>query len=423
MLRKQLSALLNKQEAVLNTAITENRAMTTEELETYNGYQAEITNLEATIAIQDARAEREEIDNTVVTETVTAAVDDGKVTPFKNFASQLWAIKNAAINGVVSPKLAQINNAALGGNEGVPSEGGYLVQTDFAATILNTAANSGQILPRVDRFEVSGNSNRVEWTEIDETSVATTVYGGVQVYWAAEAASVTASKPKLISKELKLEKLMGIAYATFELDADSNFTSQLYTKAFTLAITRELENCVVSGNGAGKPLGFLNSGSLISVAKESAQVAETVVFENIVKMYNRTINKASAGLAWLVHPDVATQFAFMTFPVGTGGVPVYLQEAKQDDMSTVFGKAVIESDQCSALGSVGDINLVDLSQYMLITKGGVISDTSIHVQFLTAENCFRFIFRANGMPKRDKALTIKNSSTARSAFVALAVRA
>jgi HK97 family phage major capsid protein len=346
---------------------------------------------------------------------------------FDNFADQLWAVKNAAVNGHVDDRLARLNNQitnASGANEMLPEEGGYVVQTDFATNMMDSAISAGQILSKVDKYEIKGNSNRVEFTEIDESSVATTVYGGVQVYWASEAAAVTATKPKLKEVEIKLQKLMGIAYATYELDNDSNFTSQLYSKAFTLAIQRELESCVVGGNGAGKPLGFLVNKSLISVAIETGQTIAggAVNWNNIVKMYNRALNSDDPNYVWLIHPDVSGLLDFLSFPVGTGGVPVYLPASLPGAVSTMKGHSIVQSDQCSAIGTVGDINYVDLSQYMLITKGGVQADSSIHVQFLTAENCFRFIFRANGQPKKNKALTIKNSSNTRSSFVSLAAR-
>jgi HK97 family phage major capsid protein len=346
---------------------------------------------------------------------------------FDNFADQLKAVRNAAINGTVDQRLAKLNaqNAALGANESNPDEGGYAVQSDFAGAMLETASKSGDILSRVDRYEISGPANRVAWTEIDESDISTTVYGGVQVYWAAEAASVTAKKPKLTEKELKLQKLMGVAYATYELENDSNFISQLYTKAFNEAIQRELESCIVStvGTGAGKPTSIMKGGAYIQVAKETGQAADTVSWENIVKMYNRAFRPSSAGYIWLMHDDVSEQLDFLSFPIGTGGVPVYLPAALAGSVPTLKSKPVVTSDQCSALGDLGDINYVDLSQYMLIVKGGVQADTSMHVQFLTAENCYRFIFRANGMPKRNKALTIKNSSNPRSPYVGLAERA
>lgn len=416
-----LKAKLNEQNSILAKATAEGRGMNTEELAFYDKLEVEIVNLEKTIELQ-AKADTREIENKTAVNTPIFIQPKDNVQPklFKNIVEQLKAVKDAATNGRVDPRLSQINNAASGMSEGVGADGGFAVQSDFASLMMETAAKSGNILPLLDTYDITSSSNSVEWVDIDETSVATTVYGGVQVYWAAEAGTATATKPKLIEKEMKLEKLMGIAYSTYELDADSSFISDLYTRAFTTAIQRELENTVISGVGAGKPLGFLKGGALISVAKESGQVAGTVLYENIVKMYNRALDKNTS--VWLLHPDVQQELDFLQFPVGVGGVPVYLQASSMGTLATLKGRPIIESDACSALGIVGDINFVDLSQYMLIKKGGVLADTSMHVQFLAAENCFRFIFRANGMPKKNSALTIKNSSNTRSSFVTLATR-
>ena len=65
---------------------------------------------------------------------------------------------------------------------------------------------------------------------------------------------------------------------------------------------------------------------------------------------------------------------------------------------------------------------MDPFQYILLTKGAAKQDWSIHVEFLTDQNCFRMVFRCNGTPKVSKPLTIKNSTKPRSPFVALANR-
>jgi HK97 family phage major capsid protein len=345
---------------------------------------------------------------------------------FKNFGEQLKAIKDVQTGGRRDERLDYLNKEysnALGGNEGIGSEGGFAVQTDFAGNMMSTAAKSGNILPLVDQYEVGAGANGVKWVDVDETSVATSVFGGIQTYWQAEASTMTASKPKLIEKEMKLQKLMGLAYATMELDEDSGFMSDLYTRGFTLAIQRELEAAIISGNGVGKPLGILTSGAKVTVAKETNQTAATVVWENLSKMYNRLINKDTASNpVWLMHPDVQEQLDFLQFPVGTGGVPVYLPASIDGKLSTLKGKPIIETDHCSALGTEGDIFFANLKDYMLILKGGVRQDTSMHVQFLTGENAFRFIFRANGMPKYSKTVSLKNSSNARSSIISLATR-
>lgn len=341
---------------------------------------------------------------------------------FRNFGEQLVAIKNQAVTGHIDERQMKLEKEcrALGMNTVIGSEGGLAIQTDFAGMMMESAATAGNILPLVDRYDISGNSNSVEWVDIDETSVATTVFGGVQVYWAGEATSVTATNPKLLEKELKLQKLMGVAYATHELEQNSNFVSDLYSRAFQTAINRELEACIIAGNGVGKPLGMQVGAGAISVAKESGQPAETVLYENVIKMYNRAIDPQKS--VWVNHPDVNEQLDFLQFPVGVGGVPIYLQQSSIGTLSSLKGRPIVPTDHCAALGTVGDINFVDFSDYMMIFKGGLQQDYSIHVQFLTAQNCFRFIFYANGMPKRSSALTIKNSSKTRSSCVKLATR-
>jgi len=350
------------------------------------------------------------------------ARSDKKLKLFRNFGEQLGAIKRQATTGMVDERQARIDKEcrALGMNTNIGSEGGLAIQTDFAGMMMETAATSGNILPLVDRYDISGSSNSVEWVDIDESSVATTVFGGVQVYWAGEATAVTATQPKLLERELKLQKLMGVAYVTHEMEQNSNFVSDLLSRAFQTAINRELESTILGGNGVGKPLGMQNGGGAISIAKETGQASGTIVYENATKMYNRAINKQKS--VWIMHPDCQEQFDFMAVPVGVGGVPVYLPATSMGSLSTLKGRPIIETDHCAALGTVGDINFVDLSDYMMIFKGGLQQDYSIHVQFLTAQNCFRFMFYANGMPKRTNSLTIKNSANPRSSCVKLATR-
>lgn len=342
---------------------------------------------------------------------------------FRNFGEQLAAIKAGAQNGTIDERQQKLQNESrsiLGMNTTIGSEGGLAIQTDFAGMMMESAATQGNILPLVDRYDVSGNSNAVNWVDIDETSVATTVFGGVQVYWAGEASSVTAKTPKLVERELKLLKLMGTAYATHEMESNSSFVSDLYQRAFQTAINRELEACILTGTGAGKPLGIINGPAAVSVAKETGQAAATIVWENVGKIYNRALSKVNG--VWVIHPDCNTELDNLVLPIGVGGVPVTLSAAQGGTVTNLKGRPIVESDHCSALGTVGDINFVDFSQYMMIFKGGLQQDYSIHVQFLTAQNCFRFIFYANGMPKQSSALTIKNSSNTRSACVKLATR-
>lgn len=349
--------------------------------------------------------------------------------PFANLGEQLRAIYYAAVDRSrpVDKRLLRINEkrAILGMNEQIGSEGGFALQEDFAGSMFESAVSAGAVASRVSSYPVSSNANAAKWLELDETDVSTTVFGGVQVYWAAEGASSTATKPKLVERKLELEKLFGLAYASGELLEDTAFVTALYENAFRTAIARKLDIDILNGTGVGQPLGILNSDITVEVPKEAGQAAATVVYQNLVKMWTRFDTRYRGESIWWVHPDVEQQLMMMEFPVGTGGVPVFMPPggASASPYSTLLGRPVVPTDACAALGTAGDIILAAPSEYMLITKGQTRSDVSIHVQFLTDQQAFRYIYRVNGKPKKSTALTIRNSSNTRSPFVTVAARA
>lgn len=346
---------------------------------------------------------------------------DKKTTPFASLGEQLRAVMLAA-KGTPDNRLAAVNEAQ-GVNTQTGTDGAFAIQEDFAGTIIETAATTGDILSRVDSYTSGAASNAVRFMTCDETDVSESVYGGVQAYWASEAASVNASKPKFYETKIDLEKLMAFIYITDEALEDMPFMSGLLNNAMATAANRLLEGAVVDGDGVGKPLGILHAPSLVTVDKESAQT-EILTFKNIARMYGRILPRSKANAVWVMHPDLAEELPFLTLPIGTGGVPVYLPPtgATGSPYATLYGKPIIETDHMAAVGKKGDIGLFDLKQYMLLRKGTVKQDMSIHVEFLTAQNCFRLQLRAGGAPKGKSTVKLKNSKVQRSPFIVLGDR-
>lgn len=339
---------------------------------------------------------------------------------FNSLGEQLQAIYNVKY-GQVDNRLIKATNAIKGGSEGVGTDGGFVVQEDFAGTILNTAAEAGEILKRVDRYTISSNANMAKWIMVDENDITETVFGGVQTYWTSEGATVAASKPQFREMRLELEKVMGLAYATEELLQDASFMSGFYERAFSLAVNRLLESAIIGGDGAGKPLGILNSPALVTVSKETQQAAKTVNAENFLNMWSRCLFQNRANTVWLLHPDLESQLSQLKI----GNELIWMPEGgiSGSMYQTILGRPVIFNDQCSEIGTPGDVSLLDLSQYMLLTKGTAKQDWSMHVEFLSDQMCFRIVLRVNGAPKLNKPITLKNSTKTRSPFVTLAARA
>ena len=354
--------------------------------------------------------------------------DRGDSTPssgFQNLGDFAIAVaRGSTPGGQIDDRLRNIQ-AASGTNEAIPSEGGFLVGTDLAKPLLNQVFESGQVAKRCNRVPISGGANSIKLPCIDETSrVNGSRWGGIQSYWSAEAATTTATKPKFRQLELNLKKLFGLCYATEELLQDSAALNAVLSQAFTEEMAFKLDDAIINGTGAGQPLGILNSDALVTVAKEAGQDAKTVVFENIVKMYERMPGRSRKNAVWLLNNDIESQLFSMSLSVGTGGSSVYLPggNVNESPFSTLFGRPVIPIEQCATLGTVGDIIFADPSMYILAEKGGVQPASSIHVRFIYDEQTFRWTLRVDGQPVIAAPLTPYKGANTLSPFVALAAR-
>ena len=168
------------------------------------------------------------------------------------------------------------------------------------------------------------------------------------------------------------------------------------------------------------------SPALVTVAKEAGQPAATLQPENIIKMWSRCYNRSRLNSVWFINQDIEPQLFTLAIQVGTGGGTVYMPPGglSSQPYGTLFGRPVIPIEQCATLGTTGDIVLADMSQYLLIDKGGVQSASSIHVRFVNDESVFRFVYRVDGQPIWHSPLTpYKGSSNTVSPFITLATRA
>lgn len=314
--------------------------------------------------------------------------------------------------------------AATGAGESVPSDGGFLVQTDFRTDLMSRMNDTGDVLRLVTRLPVSANANGAKLPAIDETSrVNGSRWGGVNAYWRDEGATAPASRPKFRTIELNLKKLLAFMYASDELLADTALLGAVARQAFAEELTFKGEEAIIRGTGAGQPLGILNSGAVISITPESGQGATSWRTQNILDMWSAMPRRGRSTAVWLINQEIEPQLYPLTIGSGTAVSALYFAPGTQLNATTngrLLGRPVIPIEQCSALGTAGDMILADLSDYILIEKGGVQADESMHVNFLYDEMTFRFIWRIDGQPATRTPLTPYLGSRTQSPYVVLA---
>lgn len=405
--------------AVLNKAEAEDRFLSEEEQKDIDKYEEEIRAWDESIGRAEKLLAIEPEDRSTEKPEVkpTPAKDNEK--RFSSFGEQLMAAYRAAMpGGKVDERLS--TRAASGLNETTPSDGGFLVQQDFVTELLKRTYETGILASKVKKIPISTNANGMKINAIDEDSRANgSRWGGVQTYWEGEADELTASKPKFRQMELSLKKLTGLCYATDELLQDAAALEAVIRQAFAEEFGFKIDDAILSGSGEGEPLGILNSGAIVTVAKEASQT-DTITVENLIKMWNRLWSRSRANAVWYINQELEPYL----YTLKIGDKPVYIPAGglSEKPYGTLFGRPVVPIEQCSAAGEVGDIILADIGQYLLIDKGGVKSASSIHVRFLYDENVFRFIYRVDGKPIWTKPLTPYKGSATVSPFVTLAKR-
>jgi HK97 family phage major capsid protein len=426
--KEDIKSIMKKAADIDAKAIAESRDLTDDELNIKNEIFDTVEELNKTIATL-SRQDRvnsllEGGESVTIQRDKTVANLRDKKDKFNSLGEQMAAVMNAGLPGKnVDPRLW---NAASGLNETVPSEGGFLVQTDFAQELLQDVIATGILAPKCRRITISGNSNATKINGIDETSRVSTRYGGVVSYWEGEADQFTTKKPKFRQIELTLKKLTGLCYATDENLQDSVQLEGIIRESFNGEFGFQIDDGIINGTGAGQFLGILNAGCLVSVSKETGQKAATIVAENVIKMSSRIFASSYQNSVWYVNQNTLPQLYTMSIAVGTGGQLVFTPPGglSQAPYGTLLGRPVVPIEQAASLGTVGDIILADLSKgYILAEKGGIQSAMSVHVRFEYAESVFRFLLRLDGQPVRAAALTPYKGSETLSHFVALATRA
>lgn len=408
-MRKQIADL--KKEGL---ALLDGRALTPEEETRSGAIETELSSLNAKV---DARAKLLDIKDEVPGDNIQVLPAE----KFRSIGEQLLAVRDWEVTGRQDRRLVEIR-AATGMSEGIPADGGFAVQTDFASGLLEKTYIDSPILNKIMRIPVTTNANSMKLPAIQESS-RTDGYrqGGIRAYWTGEAVASTKSGTKLSTVDLELKKLTGYCALTEELKMDAPALSAWIGPAFKREFSFKILDAIVNGSGVGQPLGILNAPCAVTITAETGQGAATIVGQNIIKMWAARFGPNAANYIWMINQDIEPQLYTVTIDAGANAVPVYMPAGGISGAmyGSLFTRAVIPVEQCATLGTAGDIILFDPSQYIMIEKGDIQSASSIHVKFLEGEELFRFVYRCDGAPWWNNYLTPYKGSNYMSPVVVL----
>lgn len=346
------------------------------------------------------------------------AVLDSEFANAGEFIHAAWHLNN---NAELQQKMASLRNAY---SSVVPADGGFLVPETLRSQLLEIALEMAVVRSRAT--VVPMETARVPFPMIDSTTNVGSVMGGMIAYWGEESAALTDASPKFGRATLDAKKLTGLSVVPNELLADSLVSfAALVERLWPQALAFFEDVAFMSGTGVGEPLGFLGAGNAagVAVTKESGQAADTIVVENVIKMYSRMLPSSLSRGIWICSPEAIPELFTMALSVGTGGGPVMLTNVAGPAPMTIFGRPLVVSEKAGRLGDRSDLAFVDLSYYLIGDRQTMTASSSTDWKFGNDQTAFRIIQRVDGRPWLQSAITPQNGGPTLSPFVEIEARA
>ncbi len=454
-LREERSKKIADADALYNKAKSETRDLTDEESEQFDNLMGEAESLAEEIGKLEVAEERAERLNTAKEQATrskgrkTQAGDPGKTSirmgdspedkeyrtfGFKSLGEFAHSVARGSQRGIVpDDRFAEMRVARARAEqreapsnylqESVGADGGFAIPPDFRVEIMQKYDEIDSLVARTDQMNTRGN--QVTGLSFDAAPWETDADKDIVPLPTPEGGLKPQSRIAIDTWDVKLNKITALVKVSDELLEDAPAIESLIRSRVPLKFDYETANQILRGTGVGQALGIFNSGALITVPKESGQSADSVVWQNIVKMWGRMPAGRRSRAVWLVSPEVEASLPLMGFEGTATGTPLYLgpNGLSGSPFGTLLGRPVIAHEMMNQLGDKGDILLADLSQYLTVIKGGLQAATSIHLHFDYDITTFRFVLRFGGRPWWSTPMQPRVGSNTYSPFVTLAERA
>lgn len=263
--------------------------------------------------------------------------------------------KKAFWNVTRNPRTATAINAL---QEGVDSEGGYLVPDEFERTLIKGLEEENIIRSKAHVFTTSAGDRKIPI--VTSTGTAS---------WVDEEGTITESDTSFGQQLIGAHKVATLIKVSEELLQDSAFNLEEYFKSeFARRIGNAEENAFLTGNGTGKPTGILDdtygAGIGVTTASSTAISADEIIdlFYSLKAPYRK-------NAIWVLND---TTIKLIRKLKDSNGQYLWQPALRDGEFDTILGKRIFTSAFAPEVAAGNKtIAFGDLSYYWIGDRQGI----------------------------------------------------
>lgn len=418
-LQRQRNEKLEKMRSIMNMAHTENRDLTEGEIQEFNGLDEEAKRINDSIdremrllKLENETRQLPQIqlgDNNNSNNNRTGGGDERREDiPFQNLGEFFATIAVNRNDERLRPY--QWRAHEIPGEQrttmvaGVGSLGGFMIpQQLYTGTPLSVVPQRSIIRPGATVIPAGYPPDAEMPVPALAQGASQNMYGGVTIYRQGETVSITESNAEVRQVILKPKPMKGFISLSNDLMNNWAAASIFVQAQMRLATMGAEDYDFYRGSGANCATGIINAACRIDYSRATAS---QISFADVTGMFARA--KLGGRPVWVASQTTIPQLANIR---DTGNNNLWIQNSANDVPSRMFGFDVEWNDRSPALGSRGDLALVDRSYYLIKDGSGPRVDISTEFRFQQDETCFRIVWMVDGQAWLNEPIPLEGSTS------------
>ncbi len=319
-----------------------------------------------------------------------------------------WAMHELKTNNRQDSRLDALRVEVREQQMGTGTTGGFAIPELFKDQLLMAVQQTGIVRSRATIIPAgSPPDGKLTMPSLDQTSGGN-MFGGVTLVHTGEGVTMTETTMKIREVSLEPKEISAYIVATNKLLNNWPAASAVLGNQLRAAMTAQEDYDFLRGSGVNMAQGIINSPAAIAYPRAGAGA---IAFADIYGMLARL--KMGGSPVWLASQTVIPQLAAM---VDAGSHSVWLggggiASASQPAPSMLFGFPIVFCDRLPALGTKGDLMLVDLSYYLIKDGSGPFLSWSEHVYFLSNKSVVKLVWNVDGHPWLTEPLILEGTTS------------